>query len=219
MEYINIMEAARRCQVSDKTIRRAIHSGKLAAKYLKHNQCEIAVSDLEAWHELSQDATERRLADLETRITECRAEQLALMKRTIAFHDNFTVLQETEKYNTVQQLHKMMEAMKMQDQYIAALEQRIAALEAKQPVQPRGKAQKRRDLVSLDRFIASHSLTHLDFQRAVNAGVLRPPEDVKQKDGTIIQCLDSEGRRAFYEALHHSVPTWMDCPICPHELV
>lgn len=100
-----------------------------------------------------------------------------------------------------------------QAQYIVALEQRIAALEK------RGKAQKRRDLVSLDRFIASHGLTHLDYQRAINAGALQPPEEIKQKDGTIIQCLDSEGRRAFYEALHHSVPTWISCPICPHELV
>lgn len=78
MEYINIMEAARRCQVSDKTIRRAIHSGKLAAKYLKHNQCEIAVSDLEAWHELSADQTEQRFTALEQHIATLEQRIVAL---------------------------------------------------------------------------------------------------------------------------------------------
>ena len=47
MEYVNIMEAARRCGVSDKTIRRAIHKGTLPARFPKPNRCEIAVSDLE----------------------------------------------------------------------------------------------------------------------------------------------------------------------------
>jgi len=73
MEYVNIMEAARRCGVSDKTIRRAIHAGKLPARFLKSNQCEIAVSDLETFKPGGasghvQTATECRLADLEERI-------------------------------------------------------------------------------------------------------------------------------------------------------
>lgn len=46
VEYVNIMEAARRCGVSDKTIRRWIHAGKLPARFPHSNQCEIAVSDL-----------------------------------------------------------------------------------------------------------------------------------------------------------------------------
>src|SRR5450631_4303090 len=47
VEYVNIMEAARRCQVSDKTIRRWIHAGKLRARSPQPNRCEIAVLDLE----------------------------------------------------------------------------------------------------------------------------------------------------------------------------
>jgi DNA-binding transcriptional MerR regulator len=47
VEYVNIMEAARRCGVSDKTIRRWIHTQKLPARFLHPNRCEIAISDLE----------------------------------------------------------------------------------------------------------------------------------------------------------------------------
>ncbi len=47
MEYVNIMEAARRCGVSDKTIRRWIHAEKLRAHFPLPNRCEIAISDLE----------------------------------------------------------------------------------------------------------------------------------------------------------------------------
>lgn len=73
MEYVNIMEAARRCGVSDKTIRRAIHAKKLPARFLKSNRCEIAVSDLETFKPGGvpghvQTATERRLAALEERV-------------------------------------------------------------------------------------------------------------------------------------------------------
>jgi predicted DNA-binding transcriptional regulator AlpA len=46
VEYVNIMEAARRCGVSDKTIRRWIHAEKLRARFPQPNRCEIAVSDL-----------------------------------------------------------------------------------------------------------------------------------------------------------------------------
>src|SRR5579883_3259289 len=47
VEYVNIMEAARRCGVSDKTIRRWIHAQKLRAHFPQPNRCEIAMSDLE----------------------------------------------------------------------------------------------------------------------------------------------------------------------------
>ena len=46
-EYVNIMEAARRCGVSDKTIRRWIRAQKLRARFPHPNRCEIAISDLE----------------------------------------------------------------------------------------------------------------------------------------------------------------------------
>jgi excisionase family DNA binding protein len=47
VEYVNIMEAAQRCGISDKTIRRWIHAGKLPARFPHSNRCEIAISDLE----------------------------------------------------------------------------------------------------------------------------------------------------------------------------
>jgi hypothetical protein len=48
-EYMTIIEAARRAHVSDKTLRRAIHAGKLAARYPQSNRAEVALDDLEAW--------------------------------------------------------------------------------------------------------------------------------------------------------------------------
>lgn len=73
MEYINIMEAARRCGVSDKTIRRAIHKGLLPARSPKPNRCEIAVSDLEQFISGQQPghvqvSTLERIAVLERRV-------------------------------------------------------------------------------------------------------------------------------------------------------
>lgn len=73
MEYVNIMEAARRCGVSDKTIRRAIHKGILPARSPKPNRCEIAISDLEHFSPghvsgQVQVSTEDRIAALEQRV-------------------------------------------------------------------------------------------------------------------------------------------------------
>ena len=73
MEHVNILEAARLCGVSDKTIRRPIHKGSLPASFPKPNRCEIAVSDLERCFPGQQPghvqvAAEQRLAALERRI-------------------------------------------------------------------------------------------------------------------------------------------------------
>ncbi len=74
MEYVNIMEAARRCQVSDKTIRRWIHAHKLSARFPQSNRSEIAVSDLEPFlprqapGHVQPAAIESRIAALERRV-------------------------------------------------------------------------------------------------------------------------------------------------------
>ena len=73
MEYVNIMEAARRCAVSDKTIRRAIRKGTLPARFPKPNRCEIAVCDLERFTPRQasgqvQAEVESRIAALERRV-------------------------------------------------------------------------------------------------------------------------------------------------------
>lgn len=73
MEYVNIMEAARRCQVSDKTIRRWIHAQKLRARFPQPNRCEIAVSDLEPFLPgqlpgQGEEPLEDRVASLERQV-------------------------------------------------------------------------------------------------------------------------------------------------------
>jgi excisionase family DNA binding protein len=67
MEYVNIMEAARRCGVSDKTIRRWIHVQKLRAHFPQPNRCEIAVSDLEPF--LPGQAPGQGEGSVESRVT------------------------------------------------------------------------------------------------------------------------------------------------------
>ena len=73
MEYVNIMQAARHLGVSDKTVRRWIHSGKLSARFPQPNRCEIEVSHLEGFMpgHLSghtAEALENRVAELEQRV-------------------------------------------------------------------------------------------------------------------------------------------------------
>lgn len=48
-EYVTIVEAAHRIGVSDKTVRRAIHDGKLTARYPHPNKAEVALTDLLSW--------------------------------------------------------------------------------------------------------------------------------------------------------------------------
>lgn len=85
MEYVTVVEGARRLGISEKTIRRAIHAGKLPARYPHKNRCEIAVSDLEAWRHppAEPDATDRRLAEVETRLhqVELQVQQLINVQR------------------------------------------------------------------------------------------------------------------------------------------
>src|SRR3984893_15776080 len=85
MEYVTVVEGARRLGISEKTIRRAIHAGKLPARYPHKNRCEIAVSDLEAWRHPppEPDATARHLAELETRLhqVELQVQQLQQAQR------------------------------------------------------------------------------------------------------------------------------------------
>lgn len=70
-EYVTIVEAARRAGMSDKTLRRAIHAGKLAARYPQPNRAEVALDDLERW-QTSLVARSReiqeRVAMLETQV-------------------------------------------------------------------------------------------------------------------------------------------------------
>lgn len=89
MEYVNIMEAARRCRVSDKTIRRWIHAQKLRAQFPQPNRCEIAVSDLEPFlpGQLSghgEKSLESRVANLEHQLHEVKQQMQGLLMRSTA---------------------------------------------------------------------------------------------------------------------------------------
>src|SRR5712672_275237 len=72
-EYVTIAEAARRLgSISDKTIRRAIHDGKLSARYPQPNKAEVSTEDLEAWHatlHVRPGETQDRLKALETQVS------------------------------------------------------------------------------------------------------------------------------------------------------
>lgn len=84
-EYITIAEAARKLgDVSDKTIRRAIHSGKLAARYPHSNKAEVSVKDLQQWYasrSVRPGETQDRLTALEARVAELEAEVQSLRKQ------------------------------------------------------------------------------------------------------------------------------------------
>jgi excisionase family DNA binding protein len=84
-EYITIAEAARRLgDISDKTIRRAIHDGKLSVRYPHPNKAEISVEDLEAWHasrNVRPVVTQDRIEALETRVEQLESELQALRRQ------------------------------------------------------------------------------------------------------------------------------------------
>jgi DNA-binding transcriptional MerR regulator len=84
-EYVTIAQAARKLgDVSDKTIRRAIHSGKLAARYPQPNKAEVSIADLQEWYDsrsVRPGETQERLTALEARVAELEAQVLSLRKQ------------------------------------------------------------------------------------------------------------------------------------------
>ena len=87
VEYVNIMDAARRCGVSDKTIRRWIHAEKLPARFPQPNRCEIAVGDLEPFlpghvpgHR--EESLEDRVAALERQVQALERQVQQLLTRS-----------------------------------------------------------------------------------------------------------------------------------------
>ena len=88
-EYVNIMEAARRCGVSDKTIRRWIHAQKLRAHFPQPNRCEIAISDLEPFLPgrlpgQGEEPLESRVATLEQQVQALERQVQQLFTRSAA---------------------------------------------------------------------------------------------------------------------------------------
>ena len=87
MEYVNIMEAARLLGVSDKTVRRWIHTKKLPARFLSPNRCEIAVSDLTPFFlghlpGQGEESLKSRVATLEQRVQALEQQVKQLLTRS-----------------------------------------------------------------------------------------------------------------------------------------
>ncbi len=85
-DYVSIQKAAQLCNVSDKTIQRAIRAGKLPAHYPQPNRCEIAVRDLKIFRpgHVSGHAVgslESRVAELEERIQQLERQLSDLLSR------------------------------------------------------------------------------------------------------------------------------------------
>ena len=80
-EYVTIVEAARRVGMSDKTVRRAIHDGKLTARYPQPNKAEVLITDLLSWHatlHVRPGETQDRLTVLEQEMNEMRVRMATL---------------------------------------------------------------------------------------------------------------------------------------------
>jgi excisionase family DNA binding protein len=85
-EYITIAEAARRIGLSDKTIRRAIHAGKLTARYPQPNRAEVSLQALHTWHSslhVRPGETQDRLVALEARVGQLESEVQALREQLV----------------------------------------------------------------------------------------------------------------------------------------
>lgn len=160
-EYITIAEAARKLgDVSDKTIRRAIHSGKLAARYPQPNKAEISIADLQEWYTsryVRPGETQDKLEALEAQYTKL----LNLWQETRAAMDNIDLLQENLKFEVTTQLNKFATLLKEQDELIEKLTARVKLLEEqlqakKAPRQHKTSIALPDDFVWLSDFCAQH---------------------------------------------------------------
>ena len=187
MEYVTVVEGARRLGISDKTIRRAIHAGKLPARYPHPNRCEIAVNDLEAWRHppAEQGATDRRLAELESRL-----HQLELR---------------------VQQLIHVQQAMPLSVAQPSPIEQkqkpRVGVEVSPLPD----------DLITLQAFADQHFVNRNEAERLWKVGAITAVKETwaigKQR---VTVALDAKGRRDFWVQFRET-QGFRACDLCPHK--
>jgi hypothetical protein len=187
--YVSIQEAARRCDVSSKTIQRAIQAGKLIARYPKPNRCEIAISDLEtlrsghlSGHATNPASLESRIAELERRLSEIEllVEQLR--------HER----QETKRRAVAKKP--------------LASQPRVSTEDA---LLPEG-------LVLLQAFVALHAVSSNEADKRWKAGfihIVKHSRAEGKQHQTI--ALDGQGRRDFWVQFH-ATPGFRSCDQCPH---
>lgn len=187
---MNVMQAAQYLGVADKTIRRAIHAGKLPARYPRKNLVEIAVPDLEAWY---AGATIRPVADeIPTRLT--ALEQLAASQA-----ERIQALEQL-----VDTLLQSVQALPSggKKQYLPKL-RTTGSLPA--------------HLVSLTDFADLHGISQRTALTGVEIKLIPVQRGGwREKDGTSITlALDGKGRAAFYRS-YNSTATFTTCHQCPH---
>lgn len=188
-EFVSIMEAARRCGISDKTIRRAVHAGKLPANRRKSNYVEIAVSDLAAWRELSADVQEQRLATMEAQIEDLQRQVEHLS------------VQVEEQARVIAQLSAP-------SPVVASKAPAQKAVELAPSTPPEG-------LILLREMADVHGVSRNEAERRYKtgmiAGVKRPWPGYKRE----VIALGPKGRRDFW-AQFHQIQGFQACDDCPH---
>jgi hypothetical protein len=192
--YVSILEAARRCGVSDKTIQRAIRRGVLPARYPQPNRCEIAVADLDAFipgH--VQIATKQLIAERASGHVQTEIEQrLAALEERI-------------------QLLELLAEEALSRQEIPKPPCRAKARERTTGPLPR-------NLVSLLAFARLHNVAEAKVQTHVDMSLL-PAKRGEWTDygGMVVTLtLDAKGRAAFHQ-LYHGIPPFIECKQCPHQ--
>lgn len=191
--FVTIQEAARRCGVSDKTIRRAIRAGILPARYPLPNRCEIAVSDLDTFMPGHvQTATKQRLAE------QVSGHVQAEMEHRVAALEH-----------RVQQLERLLTELLTKPP--------IPKPQNRARVRERTTGPLPKQFVSLQTFARHHNVAESKVRTHADTGLL-PVKHGEWTDanGTVVTlALDPKGRAAFYQ-LYHGVPPFLECKQCPH---
>lgn len=187
---MNVMQAAQYIGVSDKTIRRAIHAGKLPARYPQKNLAEIEVSDLEAWYAA---ATIRPIAD-ETQMRLIALEQKA-----------------------VSQAQRIQELEQLVDTLLQSVQSLPSGNKKQHLPKLRTTGSLPAHLVSLTAFADLHGISQNTALTGVKIHLLQAQRgDWREKDGTpVALALDAKGRAAFYRS-YNSTATFTACKQCPH---
>lgn len=205
MEYITVVEAARRLQVSDKTIRRAIHAGKLPARYPKKNRCEIAVDDLEMWRSSSlapsAGDTQREIAALSQRVSELERSMTELQHRLTR-----------------------LEAVQPKQPLVSApvSEQPTARHAREQPMKGFTDPPLAEGRVMLQKFADLHGMSRNETERLRKTGFIRayrePLSEPFGRPGSsrrVRITIDAQGKRDFWVQFHET-PGFRSCDDCPH---
>lgn len=192
-DYVSILEAARRCGVSDKTIQRAIRKGRLPAQYPQPNRCEIAVSDLHAFMpEPVQTATKQHLA-----------EQVPGPVQTV-----------TER-RLIEVEQRVLHLEQVVEELLSRQEGPKPPRMTKARERTRGPLPK--TLVSLLAFARLHNVVETKVRTHVDINLLPAKRgEWTDHDGTVVTlALDAKGRAAFHQ-LYHGIPPFIECKQCPH---